>query len=272
MGKLEKAGVGIVVALLGVILLVALLGGDENTNATMTAGAQAPAETPALSAERHVDGTTPGAVVEAKDLPAATSVVVPDTATGQVPVATPIVENVSAANVPAATPNATPVAAPTTELAAAAPATTREVTVKNGDSLWKIAAREVRAKDVDAYIREMRALNGLGENARLKVGSKLKVPARAAEGVAASTETPVSATNTAGPFEPAKPVVAIEEHVSAGATLREYTVKKGDALALIAKRECGSEKAVKAIMTLNQLKDGNVLKIGQKLKLPARGQ
>jgi LysM repeat protein len=67
-------------------------------------------------------------------------------------------------------------------------------------------------------------------------------------------------------------VVAIEEHVSAGATLREYTVKKGDALALIAKRECGSEKAVKAIMTLNQLKDGNVLKIGQKLKLPARGQ
>ncbi len=269
MGKLEKAGVGIVVALLGVILVVALLGGDESKNAAATAAGGAPADTPALSAERHVDGMTPGAVVESKDITASTPVATPEVT----PVATPVTTDVVSA--PVTTPVTTPVVAPVTTPIVDAPiaaAAAREVTVKNGDSLWKIAAREVRAKDVDAYIREIRALNGLGENARLKVGSKLKVPARAAEAVVAGAEKPALVTDAAGPFDAAKPVAVVEAPVVAGGALREYTVKKGDALALIAKRECGSEKAVKEIMALNQLKNGNVLKIGQKLKLPARGQ
>lgn len=268
MGKLEKAGVGIVVALLGVILVVALLGGDENKNDAATAAGGAPAETPALSAERHVDGVTPGAVVESKDIPAVTPVATPEAT----PVATPVTTDVVSA--PPSTTVTTPVVAPVTTPVVDAPvvAAAREVTVKNGDSLWKIAAREVRAKDVDAFIREIRALNGLGENARLKVGSKLKMPARAADAAVAGGEKPAVVTDAAGPFEAAKPVAVVEAPVVAGGGTREYTVKKGDALALIAKRECGSEKAVKEILALNQLKNGNVLKIGQKLKLPARGQ
>ena len=269
MGKLEKAGVGIVVVLLGVILTVALLGGGDPPATKETAEQATPIEPASLSAVRVVDSTTPGAVVEANDL-AAAPVVTPNVTTELVPapVAVPVTDVV---NVPVV--NGTGVGTLNTVAPAVAKAS-KEVVVKSGDSLWKIAAREVSSREVDSYIKDIREANGLAANARLKVGSKLKLPAHAGESAAA-----VSAPATgpeARPFEAVKTVSVLEgpavAPVVAVAGTREYTVKKGDMLALIAQRECGSVKLVSDIMKLNGLKDGNVLKIGQKLQLPARAR
>jgi nucleoid-associated protein YgaU len=52
---------------------------------------------------------------------------------------------------------------------------TREYTVKNGDSCWKIAANELG--DGSRYT-EIIKLNGLPENPKLDIGMKLKIPAK----------------------------------------------------------------------------------------------
>lgn len=62
---------------------------------------------------------------------------------------------------------------------------------------------------------------------------------------------------------------------AAGATpsaRREYTVRSGDALSLIASRQCGSssQSTVDAICVLNGLSDPNMIREGMVLKLPAR--
>lgn len=49
---------------------------------------------------------------------------------------------------------------------------------------------------------------------------------------------------------------------------KTYIVKKGDTLETISKKEYGDVKHIKAICELNQLQDGNLIMIGQKLLLP----
>ncbi len=267
MGKLEKAGVGIVVVLLGVILMVALLGGGDTKPEVDVATQPTPQEPSALSAVRDVDNTTPSAVVEVKDIPA--PVVSPVVAPVADVVAAPV--NIAPGTEPLVTPVVSPLAS--SGAGSVVAAAQKEVVIKSGDSLWKIAAREVSAREVDGYIKEIREANGLATNARLKVGGKLKLPAHA--GTVANAATPVAGTSEVRPFEDVKTVSVLEGPVVAPVNptaAREYTVKKGDALALIAQRECGSVKLVSEIVKLNGLKDGNVLKIGQKLKLPARAK
>jgi len=47
-------------------------------------------------------------------------------------------------------------------------------------------------------------------------------------------------------------------------------VKKGDTLGQIAMRELGTSKRANEILTLNKLSDANSIRVGQKLKLPAK--
>lgn len=54
---------------------------------------------------------------------------------------------------------------------------------------------------------------------------------------------------------------------SAGGSYREFTVQSGDTLGKIAKI---AEVSVQSIMELNGLKDADHLRVGQKLKIPAR--
>lgn len=91
--------------------------------------------------------------------------------------------------IPAATPAATPTTKPEGIAAPGTPAATDSgevYTVKSGDNLTKIAtAHHTSAKAI-------RALNGLKTD-RLKVGDKLKVPAKSG-GTVAATETPAPPT------------------------------------------------------------------------------
>lgn len=57
---------------------------------------------------------------------------------------------------------------------------------------------------------------------------------------------------------------------SGAADLREYVVRSGDALTVIASRECGSIKLTSEIARLNGLSDVDIIKEGMTLKLPAR--
>lgn len=137
---------------------------------------------------------------------------------------------------------------------AAPPAAEERVyTVKSGDSLWLIAKRELGSETHLAALRKANADVLRGSDA-LKIGMKLKLPGAAA--------------NAADPA-PAKP----QEPAGTGAE-REYTVKAGDSLWLIAKREMGSEAHLAALRKANAglLKGGDSLQVGMKLRLPAVGR
>jgi len=54
------------------------------------------------------------------------------------------------------------------------------------------------------------------------------------------------------------------------APARSYTVKQGDTLWVIAKRELGDARRIKEIADLNGLKEPFRLRIGDKIRLPAK--
>lgn len=74
--------------------------------------------------------------------------------------------------------------------------------------------------------------------------------------------------------EPAPTPAANASNAGASASgdsdLREYVVRSGDALTVIASRECGSIKLTSEIARLNGLSDVDIIKEGMTLKLPAR--
>jgi len=59
--------------------------------------------------------------------------------------------------------------------------------------------------------------------------------------------------------------------MNASAGEGEYTVKKGDTLADIAKQELGNADEWKQIASANGIDDPKELRVGQKLKIPAKG-
>ena len=53
------------------------------------------------------------------------------------------------------------------------------VTVKTGDTVWKIAARYQTPKDdIRDIVMGIRTLNGLNGNCQIQVGQDLKIPAK----------------------------------------------------------------------------------------------
>lgn len=106
--------------------------------------------------------------------------------------------------------------------------------VKQNDSLWVIAKKHKTT--VDAICKA----NGINKNVILRVGMKLKMPAGKTESAAETSAAPANGTT--------------------------YTVKKGDALSIIARRNGIS---VKELKQANKLTSDNI-RIGQKLIIPAK--
>jgi LysM repeat protein len=140
---------------------------------------------------------------------------------------------------PAPTPTTTPVA--TTE-----PTAGTEYVVVAGDTLAKIA----KANGVS--LKALKAANPNVDPKKLKVKQKLILPGKTAE-----STTPAGAGTTAA------------TDASATATTgTAYTVKSGDTLTRIAKRNGVSVKALRAANSLTT----DHLKVGQKLTIPAKAE
>lgn len=150
----------------------------------------------------------------------------------------------------------TPAPVPGTTVPVTPAASERIYVVKKGDNLSSIASHEMGS--VNKW-RELLAANEdvLHGSTALKIGMKLKIPAAAGKGT----------TSLADPA----PAPAAEVPVAPSAGEREYVVKAGDSLWLIAKNEMGSEKLVGALRAANKgvLGGSDDLKVGTTLKIPA---
>lgn len=153
-----------------------------------------------------------------------------------------------------------------------APAAERWHTVANNDSLFAISKKYYG--DGKYWKKLAEANKGrMGDNNTLRPGVRLLIPDAAVLGIA----------GTAPKVDPAKPdakpdtkPVAVKPDTQPIATKpatgadRTYEVKKGDTLGEISMRELGTSKRASEILTLNGLKDANSIRVGQKLKLPAK--
>ncbi|HMP76062.1 MAG TPA: LysM peptidoglycan-binding domain-containing protein [Kiritimatiellia bacterium] len=126
-------------------------------------------------------------------------------------------------------------------------ASVRVHTVAGGESLARIANR------YGVSVSELVQLNGIKDPNKIRVGQSLKLPSYASE----------SAAPAAAP-KPVKPKV---EKASAPAVAGDgtYVVQSGDSLSKIASRQGTTVKALKEVNNLQS----DVIRIGQKLKLPA---
>jgi LysM repeat protein len=124
--------------------------------------------------------------------------------------------------------------------------------VKKGDVVSKIAAR------YDLSTRDVLKANGLSSRSVLRVGQKLKIP----NDPAAASDPPVQTASLSRGFRPQKPAE------KPGARFTEYTVKKGDVISKIAARH---DVSTADVLKANGLGSRSVLKIGQKIKIPAPG-
>jgi LysM repeat protein len=150
----------------------------------------------------------------------------------------PVVQNPPVTPMPA--PPVTPAPAPTlAPMASLAPAagSGSEYTVVKGDTLGKIA------KNHGVSVKALEAANPSVVPTRLQIGQKLVIPA------GDSTSAGGSATPMMG---------------GSGGDI--YTVKSGDTLSRIARR---NGTTVKAIMSVNKLLTTKIF-VGQKLKLPGK--
>lgn len=111
----------------------------------------------------------------------------------------------------------------------------------------------------------------MGDNNTLRPGVRLLIPDAAAIGLAGATPAAVPAKPVAAKPE-TKPQTKAETKSATPTTTagRTYEVKKGDTLGEISMRELGTSKRAGEIITLNNLKDANSIRVGQKLKMPAK--
>jgi len=128
-----------------------------------------------------------------------------------------------------------------------APVSQVKYTVKKGDSLWKVA------KMFDVSVNELAAFNNIDPKSSLKSGQTLQIPPA---GLAQPRDIPsVSAPSTAKTSDKASAPVS-------GST---YTVKSGDSLWTVAKK---NHTSVKKLAEANNLSSEASLKVGQKLTIP----
>ena len=144
---------------------------------------------------------------------------------------------------PAKPVQAAPAKKPEPQPAPAAQETTVYV-VQSGDYLAKISKR------FNVTIASIKSLNNLKGDV-IRVGQKLKIPGKVDVGTPAAAPAP--AKKSSSTFTP-----------YTGAT-KEYVVKSGDTLGAIA---YGNGINIRQLKELNNL-ESDVLKVGQKLKIPA---
>lgn len=135
---------------------------------------------------------------------------------------------------------------------AATVATPATVTVKPGDTLYKIARRS------GISVAQLKSLNGLKDNT-IRVGQVLRVSGVVARAAPTTPARPAAARPTAPRTAPR----AATPHADQGT----YTVKSGDSLGRIATRYGVSVGAIQAANNL----PGTVIQPGQRLRIPPRG-
>ena len=128
----------------------------------------------------------------------------------------------------------------TFQSATATSTATRIYTVREGDTLSGIAARELG--DADRW-PEIATLNNLSDPDSISVGQQLRIP------------VPVSSPPP--PVGPPPPT-----------NTRTYTVRSGDTLSAIAQRELGSANRWPEIARLNNISNPERIEVGQVLQLP----
>jgi len=168
------------------------------------------------------------------------------------------------ANIPAAQPpvksNPAPNSGAATPPRVEPPAQAREVVVREGDSLWRIAARELG--DGKRW-QEIAKLNGIADGDVVQAGARLRLPTASNE--AAKQEPKQDPKLAPAPPPQAKP--APKASPAPAADQRTYIVRAGDSLGRIAQRELGSAKRVDELRALNRL-SGDVIRVGEMLTLP----
>lgn len=124
--------------------------------------------------------------------------------------------------------------------------------VRQGDTLEKIARRN------GTTVKRLCQLNGISQNKTLRVGERLKVSGSAG----ASTKTTTSSTTTKA--STASTTTTTSTTSTSTTSASTYTVKSGDTLYGIAKR---NGTTVKKLCQLNGISENGKLRVGQKLKL-----
>lgn len=139
----------------------------------------------------------------------------------------------------------------------------RLYTVKEGDTLWSIAASQLG--DGRRHKELLAANKGrLGNNGQIRVGASLRIPTEGA-----SKTEPVR-TAEAKPSKTTKAEPQASNRSSKKVT--KYQVKSGDTLSKIAAKTLGSASRYDDILLANAdtLKDEDSLEVGMTLDIPAR--
>lgn len=135
----------------------------------------------------------------------------------------------------------------------------RRYTVRENDSLWRIAAREYGDGHLHSRLAAYNA-GRIGDDGEILVGSELLIPSRAE-----------LESGAPGPRERALSKRELPKRESAS-KIRRYTVKRGDTLGEIAASLLGSAKRWPEIVDLNAdvIDDPESVPVGAVLKIPAR--
>ena len=127
-----------------------------------------------------------------------------------------------------------------------APAGARSVRVREGDTLEKIARRELGN---GGRWQEIAQLNGIHDPRKIKVGQALLLPGT-------------------GGAAPAAAPASIPAPAAATPAERSYTVQNGDTLSKISQQVYGTSKHWQRIQEHNGIRDARSLKAGQTLRIP----
>ena len=146
-----------------------------------------------------------------------------------------------------------PATSPTTSAMASRtnPQPSNEITVKPGDTLSQLSLKYLgSSKHWEKILKH----NNMKDASELRAGMKLKLP------TLDNTPTPATPQTTSTTPRSTQPVTSS----------KTYTVKSGDSLIRIAKRELGDGSRWQEIFKLNKatLKSPDAIKVGQTLKLP----
>ncbi len=165
-------------------------------------------------------------------------------------------------------------AAPKAQLPVSVPARARSYIVKPGDTLASIAAREVGS---EGYAEVIARANPLRDLTKLRAGQVLRLPQDASPGDAkpGKPQPQPIVVPAKGPSENpagARGDAAPQRNDDRGASAEEYIVKPGDTLSSIAQARYGTPTQASLIAKFNTLSNPNALRVGQRLRLPPKGE
>jgi LysM repeat protein len=287
MGNLEKAGIAVVVALLGIILVVAFVtdpAAPGSGDGTAPPVPQAPAgeslaAAPRSPLERAREGLADAPLV---------GTVPPRRPLREIPVLESPTSGLEAAGGDAASRSGgTSAAAPAGTPAPARPTGfPRTVELGKDESLWLVATREYGPGVGESMVSIIQQANGISDPRALQPGMKLTLPAPPEGTVAASKPGPearptparTGAPAVAGgghpafpPFDPRRGSGGSKDpQAPASTTSREYVVRPNETLHAIARRQLGSVRYVSEIVRLNGLSNPDSIQAGMRLQLPER--